>query len=93
VGEVASESDASVDQGIADSWNGKSWHAVAVDTPKGGAGKTGPYPNGYYLTSLTCATAKDCVAFGWAGPPQQGADLTSFAEHYAGRRLSNIADS
>ena len=82
-----------VDRSIADVWNGKTWRAVAVATPKGGAGSTDGYPNGFYLTDVTCAAAKDCVAFGWAGPLRDPIALTSFAELYAGSRLSNIADS
>ena len=78
---------------LADAWNGKTWRAVAVATPKGGSGKTGPYPNSFELTNLTCAAANDCVAFGFAGPLQNFAAVTTFAEHYAGSRLSNIADS
>lgn len=80
-----------VDRSLADGWNGKTWRSVAVATPKGGAGKTGPYPNSFELYDLTCATAKDCVAFGWAGSLTLG--QTPFAELYAGSRLSNIADS
>jgi hypothetical protein len=78
---------------LADVWNGKTWRSVAVATPKGGSGKTGPYPNSFELTNLTCAAANDCVAFGFAGPLQNFAAVTTFAEHYAGSRLSNIADS
>ena len=78
---------------LADAWNGKTWRAIAVATPKGGAGKTGPYPNSFELTNLTCATTKDCVAFGFVGPLQNLAAATTFAEFYVGSRLSNIADS
>ena len=82
-----------VDRSIADVWNGKAWRTVAVATPKGGAGSTDGYPDGSFLTEVTCAAAKDCVAFGWAGPLRDPIALTPFAELYAGSRLSNIADS
>ena len=82
-----------VDRSIADVWNGKTWRAAAVATPKGGAGSTHGYPNGFVLSDVTCAAVKDCVAFGWAGPLQDPVALTPFAELYAGSRLSNIADS
>jgi hypothetical protein len=92
VGGVPSESEGNVYLSLADAWNGKTWRAIAVATPKGGAGKTGDFPNSFDLTNLTCATAQDCVAFGFAGPLGRG-PFTYFAEVYAGRRLSNIADS
>jgi hypothetical protein len=92
VGGVPSESEGNVYLARADAWNGKTWRAIAVATPKGGAGKTGDFPNSFDLTNLTCATAKDCVAFGFVGPLGRG-PFTDFAELYAGTRLSNLADS
>jgi hypothetical protein len=78
---------------LADAWNGKTWRAIAVATPNGGAGSTEGYPNSFELASLTCATTKDCVAFGFAGPLGGGIGQKPFAELYAGSRLSNIADA
>jgi len=78
---------------LADAWNGKTWRAIAVATPKGGAGTTEGYPNSFELTDLTCAAAKDCVTFGFAGPLGGEIGQTPFAERYAGTRLSNIAAS
>ena len=47
-------------------------------------GRNYGFPDGFFLSDVTCAAAKDCVAFGWAGPLRDPAALTPFAELYAG---------
>jgi hypothetical protein len=82
--------DGEAGRAIADTWNGKSWKAVPVATPKGGTGSTGGFANGYYLYSLACATPAECVTIGVVGPLERS--WKYFAEAYNGTRLSNIAE-
>jgi len=93
VGSAATAKDNRVFYSLADAWNGKTWRAIPVATPKDGTGKTGPNPNSSELVDVTCTSARECVAFGLAGPLFTSSALTPFAELYTGTRLSNIADS
>jgi hypothetical protein len=90
---VSGSGDLSVKRSFADAWNGHGWKAVAVGVPKGGTGTTNGFPNGYELYAVGCATAADCVALGFAGPPIARGTPTNFAEAYNGKRLSVVADS
>ncbi|MGH3422029.1 MAG: hypothetical protein ACRDOD_20840 [Streptosporangiaceae bacterium] len=78
-------------RGIADSWNGHAWKAVAAAVPSHGGGRH----QGDALDDVGCAAPADCVALGAAGP-YQGSQVNFgflFAERWNGKSLKLMSDS